>query len=71
MITAVHALLYSEDPPATRAFLRDVIGWPYLEDANSEPGWSSGLAQAKLAYIRTVGATMARRQQRRSITRSP
>jgi predicted enzyme related to lactoylglutathione lyase len=39
MITAVHALLYSEDPQATRAFFRDVIGWLYLEDANSEPGW--------------------------------
>ena len=39
MITALHALLYSEDPPATRAFLRDVLGWPYLEDTNSAPGW--------------------------------
>ena len=39
MITALHALLYSEDPPVTRAFFRDVLGWPYLEDANSEPGW--------------------------------
>ena len=39
MITAVHALLYSEDPAATRAFFRDVLGWPYLEDANSELGW--------------------------------
>jgi catechol 2,3-dioxygenase-like lactoylglutathione lyase family enzyme len=39
MITALHALLYSEDPPATRAFLRDILDWPYLEDTNSEPGW--------------------------------
>ena len=39
MITALHALLYSDDPPATRAFFRDVLGWPYLEDTNSEPGW--------------------------------
>jgi predicted enzyme related to lactoylglutathione lyase len=39
MITAVHALLYSEDPAATRAFFRDVLGWPYLEDTNSEHGW--------------------------------
>ena len=39
MITALHALLYSEDPPATRAFFRDVLGWPYLEDTNSQPGW--------------------------------
>jgi len=33
MITALHALLYSEDPPTTRAFLRDVLGWPFLEHA--------------------------------------
>jgi predicted enzyme related to lactoylglutathione lyase len=39
MLTAVHMLLYSEDPPTTRAFLRDVLGWPYLEDSNSGPGW--------------------------------
>ena len=36
MINALHALLYSEDPDATRAFFRDVLGWPYLE---SDPGW--------------------------------
>jgi catechol 2,3-dioxygenase-like lactoylglutathione lyase family enzyme len=39
MITAVHTLIYSEDPPATRAFFRDVLGWPYREDAESEPDW--------------------------------
>jgi catechol 2,3-dioxygenase-like lactoylglutathione lyase family enzyme len=39
MITAVHTLIYSADPPATRAFFRDVLGWPYLEDTTSEPGW--------------------------------
>jgi catechol 2,3-dioxygenase-like lactoylglutathione lyase family enzyme len=31
--------MYSDDPPATRAFLRDVLGWPYVEDAASETGW--------------------------------
>jgi predicted enzyme related to lactoylglutathione lyase len=31
MITAVHCLLYSDDPAATRAFLRDVIGWPSVD----------------------------------------
>jgi len=36
MITALHALLYSEDPDATRAFLREVLGWPYHE---TDPGW--------------------------------
>lgn len=39
MITSVHLLIYSDDAPATRAFLRDVLGWPYVEDAGSEPGW--------------------------------
>ena len=39
MITAVHTLIYSDDAPATRAFLRDVLGWPHVEDAASEPGW--------------------------------
>ena len=39
VITALHTLIYSEDPPATRAFFRDVLGWPYREDAGSEEGW--------------------------------
>lgn len=29
-ITAVHSLIYSDDPPATRAFLRDVLGLPFV-----------------------------------------
>ncbi|HXH83591.1 MAG TPA: VOC family protein [Candidatus Tectomicrobia bacterium] len=39
MIVAAHILVYSDDPGATRAFFRDVVGWPYVEDAGSEPGW--------------------------------
>jgi catechol 2,3-dioxygenase-like lactoylglutathione lyase family enzyme len=39
MVTAVHTLIYSDDPSATRAFLRDVLGWPYVEHPESEPGW--------------------------------
>ena len=39
MITALHALIYSDDPVATRAFMRDVLGWPHVEHADSEPGW--------------------------------
>lgn len=39
MITSVHTLIYSDNPPATRAFLRDVLGWPSVEDPGSEPGW--------------------------------
>jgi catechol 2,3-dioxygenase-like lactoylglutathione lyase family enzyme len=39
MITAVHSLIYSDDPTATRAFLRDVLQWPYVEDGPSGDGW--------------------------------
>ncbi|MDQ2985972.1 MAG: VOC family protein [Armatimonadota bacterium] len=39
MITSIHTMIYSNDPPVTRAFLRDVLGWPYIEHAESEPGW--------------------------------
>lgn len=39
MITAVHTLIYSDDPDATRAFMRDVLGWPFVEHPESEPGW--------------------------------
>lgn len=39
MITAVHALIYSDDAPATRAFLRDIVGFPFVEDTGTEPGW--------------------------------
>jgi predicted enzyme related to lactoylglutathione lyase len=38
MITAVHLLIYSDDPAATRSFLRDVLDWPYVED-EATPGW--------------------------------
>ena len=38
MITAVHLLIYSDDPVATRSFLRDVLEWPYVED-DAAPGW--------------------------------
>ena len=39
MITSIHTLIYSDDPPATRAFLRDVLGWPHVEHADSGSGW--------------------------------
>ena len=38
MITAVHLLIYSDDPVATRAFFRDVLGWSFAEEAEA-PGW--------------------------------
>jgi predicted enzyme related to lactoylglutathione lyase len=39
MIKAIHTLVYSDDPEATRAFLRDVIGWPSVADPRSTPPW--------------------------------
>lgn len=36
MITAVHSLVYSDDPEATRAFFRDVLGWPNVD---AHGGW--------------------------------
>jgi predicted enzyme related to lactoylglutathione lyase len=39
MITSIHLLLYSDDAPATRAFLRDVLGWPHVEHVESGAGW--------------------------------
>ncbi len=39
MITAVHALIYSDDPEATRAFFRDVLRWPFVQVEGSVPPW--------------------------------
>jgi len=39
MVTALHALIYSDDPAATRAFLRDVLGLPHVRAGDDEPAW--------------------------------
>ncbi len=40
MITSIHTLIYSDDAPATRAFLRNVLGWPCVEDVKGGgEGW--------------------------------
>ncbi|WP_425955641.1 VOC family protein [Xylanimonas sp. McL0601] len=39
MITGLHILTASTDPAADRAFLRDVLGWSFVEDTGSGPGW--------------------------------
>jgi predicted enzyme related to lactoylglutathione lyase len=36
MITGIHTLVYSDDPPGTRAFFRDVLRWDFIE---TSPGW--------------------------------
>lgn len=38
MITSIHTMIYSDDPAATRAFLRDVLGWPYVAMQDEEAG---------------------------------
>jgi predicted enzyme related to lactoylglutathione lyase len=38
VITAVHLLIYSDDPVATRSFLRDVLEWQFVEEEWA-PGW--------------------------------
>ncbi len=56
MITAVHTLIYSDDPDATRAFLRDVLQlpsvggdeWPIYRTGPSE------LASTRRCRSRTV-----------------
>src|SRR5262245_58559681 len=36
MINAIHLLIYSENPSADRAFLRDVLGYSYVDMGD---GW--------------------------------
>ncbi|WP_446665140.1 VOC family protein [Flexivirga sp. B27] len=51
MLTAVHTLIYSSDPPATRAFFRDVLQWPFVSDADSsDAGADPGDATSWLIF---------------------
>ena len=36
MITGAHSIIYSTDPEADRAFIRDVLGLPHVDDGG---GW--------------------------------
>jgi catechol 2,3-dioxygenase-like lactoylglutathione lyase family enzyme len=38
VINGIHLLIYSDDAEATRSFLRDVLGWPFVEEPDV-PGW--------------------------------
>jgi len=38
LITAIHLLIYSDDPVATRSFFRDVFSWSFVEEPDV-PGW--------------------------------
>lgn len=38
MITSIHTMIYSDDAAATRAFLRDVLQWPFVAMRDEEMG---------------------------------
>ena len=38
-IIGAHLLLYTPEAEALRATLRDVLGWSFVEDSESSPGW--------------------------------
>jgi hypothetical protein len=43
MINAVHTLVYSDDPTATRAFFKEVLQWPFVsEGAHGVGGTGTG-----------------------------
>ena len=42
MITSMHALIYSDDVDATRSFLRDVLGFPFVDDSGTSDGSATG-----------------------------
>ena len=55
MINGMHALIYSTDPEADRAFLRDGLGWSFVED---HPGWLIfRLPPAEVASTRSAQAS--------------
>lgn len=43
MIVAVHTLVYSTDPTATRAFFKDVLRWPFVSDPDSSGPGADGM----------------------------
>lgn len=36
MINGAHTIIYADDAPRARAFFRDVLGWPHVDDGG---GW--------------------------------
>jgi catechol 2,3-dioxygenase-like lactoylglutathione lyase family enzyme len=67
VITGLHALIYSDDADATRAFLRDVLQWPSVEDAGSGDGWlifRSGASEVGVHPTATVWEGREHRSER-------
>ena len=57
-IVGAHILLYTTEPERLRAVLRDVLGWRYVEDPGSEPGWLIfALPAAELGVHPSSGST--------------
>ncbi|WP_426241612.1 VOC family protein [Nocardioides sp. LHG3406-4] len=42
MITAIHTMVYSDDPTATRAFFKDVLRWPFVSEGAQGDGAVGG-----------------------------
>jgi hypothetical protein len=38
-VIGTHLLIYTPEAEALRAVLRDVLGWEYVENPSSSPGW--------------------------------
>jgi predicted enzyme related to lactoylglutathione lyase len=56
MLTAVHTLIYADDPTVARAFFRDVLGYPVADDGD---GWLIfKLPPAELGVHPTEGGTV-------------
>ena len=53
MITAVHTLIYSDDPAATRAFFRDVLELPWVSDAGSSDEGADPTTEQSWLIFRT------------------
>lgn len=53
MITAVHTLIYSDDPAATRAFFRDVLELPWVSDADSSDEGADPTTEQSWLIFRT------------------
>jgi len=71
MIKAVHTLIYSDDPEATRAFLRDVLGWPSVAATGGTPAWPIfKTGPSEMGVHPTSGGKAKMRMPLRATTRS-
>jgi catechol 2,3-dioxygenase-like lactoylglutathione lyase family enzyme len=65
MINAVHTLIYADDPAAARAFFKDVLGLPVVDDGG---GWLIfKLPPAELGIHPTEGGEVASDTMRLSL----